>query len=597
MPSITILLSSTLVAFSLVLPAAHALQIASQGRATCVIVVAPDATPPERHAAEELANHLEQAVGAKFTVSSAVENHAAVTSRVLVGAGAARLADTAFSTQNLGEEGLVIRTTGKDLILAGGHPRGTLYAVYTFLEDHVGVRWWSPSVMHVPSRTDLAFDTLDVRYVPTLEYREPFWFSAFDGDWAARNRCNGARPALDQKRGGKHIIEGFVHTFFPLIPPDKYFADHPEWFSEIEGKRKHEQAQLCLTNDDLRAQLIKNLRQRLAANPAATMASVSQNDWYGNCQCAKCAAVDKEEGSPAGSMLRFVNAVAEDIEKDFPRVAVSTLAYQYTRKPPLHVKPRHNVVVWLCSIECSFSRPLTDPRNEAFRKDIEGWSKISDRLYVWDYTTNFSHYVMPHPNFNVLGPNVKFFADHNVVGLFEQGAYHTWGAEMMELRAWVLAKMLWNPSLDANRLIDEFIDGYYGPAAPHIRDYLKVTHDAVQATGDPLGCFSGADARFLSIGTLANGFEHLKKAEHAAAGDTDLRQRVQVAQLPVLYTFIIQWDRLRKEAETASAAWPVPDSKEAVYQEFMRTAEPIGMTRVAEGRMMDWLKSQVEPSK
>ena len=280
-----------------------------------------------------------------------------------------------------------------------------------------------------------------------------------------------------------------MHTFYPLIPPEKYFAEHPEWFSEIDGKRTTEHAQLCLTNEDMRKELVKNLKERLRNNPAATIASVSQNDWIGNCKCKNCAAIEQEEGSPAGLMLRFVNAVAADIEQEFPNVAISTLAYQYTRKPPKITKPRDNVIVQLCSIECSFCKPLADERNKAFRDDIVGWSQMCKRLYIWDYTTNFRHHIMPHPNLRVLGPNVKFFADHNVKGIFEQGAYTTSGAEMAELRAWVLAKLLWDPSRDGEALTNEFIEGYYGPAAPHIKAYLKVTHDAVEQSGDWLGCF------------------------------------------------------------------------------------------------------------
>jgi hypothetical protein len=569
----------------------QAVEIAANGQPKAVIIVAENAIPSEKHAAEELASFLKQVTGAAFTVGSKAGDGQA---RLLIGPDAAKIADTGFSIEGLGAEGIVIRTSGKDLILAGGRPRGTLYAVYTFLEDHVGCRWWAPGVSHIPSKPTLAFDKLDVRYIPPLEYREPFWFSGFDGDWAARNKSNGATPRLEDKHGGKHVIEGFVHTFNLLIPPATYFKDHPEWFSEIQGKRIQEQSQLCLTDEKLRAELVKNLKERLRSNPTATMASVSQNDWANNCQCPQCTEVDREEGSPAGSMIRFVNAVAADVEKEFPNVAISTLAYQYTRKPPAKAQPRANVVVWLCSIECSFSRPLTDERNAAFRRDIEGWSKICNRLYVWDYTTNFAHYVLPHPNLSVLGPNVKFFADHNVKGLFEQGAYHTNGAEMMELRAWVLAKLLWNPSLDANKLMAEFLAGYYGPAAPHIKSYLDVIHQAVAASGDHLGCFSLPDARFLSFRTLAAGWGHLQAADKAAAADQALLLRVRTAQLPVLYTFIIQWDRLRKEAADAKAPWPLADTQSAVYNEFMKTATAIKMTHVAEGRGIDWLKSQVK---
>ncbi|RPJ38321.1 MAG: DUF4838 domain-containing protein, partial [Planctomycetaceae bacterium] len=428
----------------------------------------------------------------------------------------------------------------------------------------------------------VAVEWLTVRYVPVLGYRSAFWFDAFDGDWAARNKCNGQAHRLEAKHGGKHIYEGFVHTFYPLIPPQKYFAEHPEWFSEIDGKRTTDHAQLCLTNEDMRKELVKNLKERLRNNPAATIASVSQNDWIGNCKCKNCAAIEQEEGSPAGLMLRFVNAVAADIEQEFPNVAISTLAYQYTRKPPKITKPRDNVIVQLCSIECSFCKPLADERNKAFRDDIIGWSPMSKRLYIWDYTTNFRHHIMPHPNLRVLGPNVKFFADHNVKGIFEQGAYTTSGAEMAELRAWVLAKLLWDPSRDGEALTNEFIEGYYGPAAPHIKAYLKVMHDAVEQSGDWLGCFEQDHAKFLSLDTLSRGWQYLKAAEAAVQDSPDLRFRVQVAQLPTMYVFIARWNEMREAAKTATADWPMPQSARETCDQFMAIARKKNVTRLNE---------------
>ncbi len=555
------------------------LTIVENGVAKAVIVIAEDAAEPEQHAAAELADFLRQITGAKFDI---VHPPAAKRSRLLVGPKAAKLATADFSTEGLGADGIIIRSVGNDLILAGGYPRGTLYAVYTFLEEHLGCRWWSSTKSTIPKKSTLKVGKLNVRYVPVLEYREPYWFDAFDGDWAVRNKSNGHRPRLDEKRGGKHTYEGFVHTFNRLIPPDKYFKDHPEWFSEINGKRTYKRAQLCLTNEEMQKELLKNLKARLRANPAATIASVSQNDWRGNCQCSRCAAIEKEEDSPAGLMLRFVNAVAADIEKEFPQVAISTLAYQYTRKPPKYVKPRDNVIVRLCSIECSFSKPLADERNKEFRDDIVGWSKICNRLYIWDYTTNFRHHIMPHPNLRVLGPNVKFFADHNVKGIFEQGAYTTNGAEMAELRAWVLAKLLWDPTRDGQELIDEFITGYYCLAGPYIKAYLKVTHDAVEASEDWLGCFEKQTAKFLSFETLSKGWVHLKAAEAAVKDDTDLLFRVQVAQLPTMYTFMMRWDEMREKAEASGAAWPMPESIQDVFEQFMKVAKKKNITRLNE---------------
>ncbi|HNQ24196.1 MAG TPA: DUF4838 domain-containing protein [Phycisphaerae bacterium] len=565
--------------------------IADAGVSRAVVVVAGDATEPERHAAAELAAVLHQVTGGEFAVVSEADSTA---SRLLVGAGAAKLADPGFTTEGLGEEGLLVRTVGKDLILAGGRPRGTLYAVYTFLDEQVGCRWWSSKVSTIPKQATLKVGSVNTRYVPPLEYRESFWFDAFDGDWAVRNRCNGHTDRLDAPRGGKHTYEGFVHTFYVLIPPDKYFKEHPEWFSEINGQRTVQGAQLCLTNEDMRRELVKNLKERLRANPAATIASVSQNDCGGNCQCSRCAAIDKEEGSPAGSLLRFVNAVAADVEAEFPHVAIDTLAYQYTRKPPAQVRPRPNVIVRLCSIECSFSKPLADERNKAFRDDLLGWSKICNRLYIWDYTTNFAHYILPHPNLRVLGPNVRFFAEHGVKGVFEQGAYQSYGSEMAELRGWVLAKLLWDPSRDPQKLIDEFVSGYYGPAAEPIRAYLQLTHDAVDASGDPLGCYSPPDAKFLSLKTLTEGWRLLQAAETAAGEDQALRQRVQVVQLPLMYAFLVRWDALRSEAKAGGVAWPLEDNKRAVYDRFMAIAQAENITMVSEGRPLDWLKKVVE---
>ena len=559
--------------------AAQAVTIAQNGQAKAVIVVADDATKPEQHAANELADFLQQITGAKFEIKAPP---ATGQSRLLIGPGAAKITAADFSTDGLGSDGIVIRTIGNDLILAGGQPRGTLYAVYTFLEEHVGCRWWSSKVSTIPVKPTLETGNLNTRYVPPLEYRESFWFDAFDGDWAVRNKSNGNSERLDDKRGGKHKYEGFVHTFFPLIPPDKYFKDHPEWFSEIDGKRIHERAQLCLTNEEMRAELVKNLKERLRNNPAATIASVSQNDWHGNCKCSKCAAIETEEGSPAGLMLRFVNAVAEDIEEEFPNVAISTLAYQYTRKPPKITKPRHNVIVRLCSIECSFSKPLSDERNKKFRDDIVGWSKICNRLYIWDYTTNFRHYIMPHPNLLVLGPNVKFFVDHNVKGIFEQGAYTSNGAEMAELRAWILAKLLWDPTLDGRKVISEFIEGYYGPAGPHIKNYLEITHDAVEATGDHLGCFSQHTAKFLSFETLSKGWEKLKTAEEAVLDNPDLRFRVRVAQLPIMYVFLMRWNDMREACQNAGADWLMPESIDTTYEQFKEVAQKNNVTRLNE---------------
>jgi len=579
-------------ALSLWTPAAASdLTIARGGKAAAAVVVAEDAAATEIQAASELAFFLHLVTGGDFPVVHAAP---ATASRLLVGEAAARLADPGFSARDLRPEEIIVRTAGSDLILAGGSPRATLYAVLTFLEDVAGCRWWTPAASRIPWKPTLKAGPLALRFVPPLEYREPYWLVAFDDIWAARNKANGIQAGGSDIYGGRHVYEGFVHTFYSLIPPDKYFQDHPEWFSEIKGRRTHEDAQLCLTNEDMRRELVKNLKERLRRNPKATIASVSQNDCFNPCTCERCRAVDEEEGSPSGLLLRFVNAVAADIEKEFPGVTIDTLAYQYTRKPPRITKPRPNVIVRLCSIECSFGRPLDDARserNKAFADDLKGWSAIAERLFVWDYTTDFAHYIQPHPNYTVLGPNIGFFVRNNVRGIFEQGAYQSRGSEMAELRAWMLAKLLWNPALDPAKLREEFIRGYYGPAAGPVAEYLSLLDQAVAASGDALGCYSPPTAKFLSLDTLVRAWDILSKAERRTAGTVEYGRRIRRVRMPVAYAVLADWDALAGEAAERRRGTPWPEKREALLDWFLEAARAEGVTMISEGQTLeDWAK-------
>lgn len=569
-----------------------ALEIAADGVPRACIVVAADAPPPTRRAAEELQSILRQVTGADLAVES--EAVAGLT-RILVGSQAAKLADPAFATDGLGSDGIVIRTTADALILAGDEPRGTLYAVYTFLEDHVGCRWWAPGADTIPKRTTLRVEPIDRRYVPPFNYREPFWETAFDRDWAVRNKVFGAHIPLDAQTGGRPPIASASHSFYYQIPPKRYFETHPEWFSELNGKRTWEGGQLCLSNVEMREELTRNVLANLRRSKHPTHVSVAQNDGGRPCQCADCRAIDEEEGSPAGAMLRFVNAVAAEVEKEFPEVLVSTFAYTYSQPAPRVTRPRDNVAVWLCTMNASYNLPLDrHKRNADFARDLRAWSKLARNLYIWDYTTNFRHYLFIHPNLRVLGPNIRFFFENGVDGVFEQGSTGTVGAEFAELRAWVLAKLLWDPSLDDGKLIDEFLDGYYGAAGPHIAAYIKIVHDVMQASMQPLGCYEEPDRRFMKFEVLSEGWSHLVAAEKAVAADPVLLERVKVAQMPVMYAFMIRWADLRKQAAESGSSWPMDEKPAAVLAEYKRRAEKLGIKRASELETFDKLEAKLK---
>jgi len=573
--------------------AAERLLLADGGKSEFCIVISANPSPSEKHAAAELQHFLKEISGAELPIgddSTPMGAH-----EILVGDSEhLRKSGERIDWGSLGNEGFVIRTSGGHLILAGGRLRGSMYAVYTFLEDVLGCRWFAAKVSRIPKMKRVQVGPLNVTHVPVLEYREPFWTEGWDADWAARNRVNSSASRLDEERGGKVTYVGFVHTFYPLLPPDQYFKDHPEYYSERNGRRTHEYAQLCLTNPEVVRLVAERVKQWLRDNPKAQIVSVSQNDWGGWCECANCKALDDREESDAGTVLNFVNQVAEIVEKEFPNASVDTLAYQYTRKPPKTIRPRPNVIVRLCSIECCFSHPLaTCPENRTFKQDLEGWAKVANRLYVWDYTTNFANYIMPHPNLRALQPNIRLYAKNNVRGIFEQGAYSSGGGgEFGALRAYLLAKFLWDPNYDAGAAMREFLQGVYGKAAGPIARYIRLMHDKVEKERIHCHIFDPPTKPHLSPEMIAKAKGLFDEAE-GLADNAEVRERVRLARLPIQYVEIVRCAPLYRVV--AGNYQPKPSSGyAALVRKFFEVAERNGITNISEGMSLAEYKKRVE---
>ena len=394
-------------------------------------------------------------------------------------------------------DGLRITVEDGTVRLLGGNGRGVLYACYRLLEL-LGCRFYAEDTEVIPTLTlsEVAAtlpEGLDLTEVSPFEFRDLYWTCTYRPDFAVKRRINAGlagggshRRDIPPEWGGCVGYAGphFVHTFERLVPAEEFFESHPEYFSMINGERtaKHLYSQLCLSNPEVLAIVIERVKGWLRENPLAEIVSVSQNDSFviqSYCTCPACAAVDAGEGSPAGSLIRFVNAVAEAIEPEFPKVAIDTLAYQYSTVPPKLTRPRHNVMVRMCTGGCSSHAIDECDRNGGTRSWIEGWEKICDRLYIWDYTTDFAQYLNPFPNLPTHQRNAQFFANHNVKGVFEQGNY-TGGksGEFGELRSFILTEVLWDP--DKTPDTAGFMEAYYGAGAPFVRKYLDYIHEKVK---------------------------------------------------------------------------------------------------------------------
>ena len=565
------------------------LTIAENGRSEYTIVVADDASPSTKHGAAELRMFLEQMTGADLPVIS--ERQPVGAHEILVGDSAhLRRLGVEIDYSALGDEGYVLRTVGPHLVIAGGALRGTMYGVYGLLEDHLGCRWLTPDVSHIPTYERLVVGPLDETRVPVLEYRDPYFIDCFDGDWNARNRMNGSSARVEEKHGGKVTYEGFSHTFFSFISPDEYFDEHPEYFSEIDGERIRDRTQLCCTNEDVIRIMTEKLRQRMREHPEADVFSITQMDWDNYCQCENCSALTEREGTPGAPVFAMINRIADELAEEFPDKAIDTFAYQWSRKPPKTIRPRPNVIIRLCSIECCFSHPLATCDSEEsaeFRKDIAAWAEMCDRLWVWDYVTCFTNYLLPFPNLRVLDDNIRFFIHNHVTGIFEEGNYQSLHGEMATLRSYMMAKFLWNPDYDPEQAMTEFLDGVYGAAAGPIREYLDLLHDTVERENIHIHIWEQPDAPYLSDELLATADALWERAEAAVAGEAEVLKRVRLARLSVDYTI------LERTKQAATSRLRIEDGRyhadldpafEARADRFFSLGEANDLTLVSEWR-------------
>ncbi len=565
--------------------------------ATHAIVLPEQPTPQEDFAAKDLNAHIEELTGKglPFVADGALGEQAPI----VVGncPKTLRKLRVRVDLGGLGLEGIVIRTKGPALVLAGNQ-RGVLYAVYTFLEDCCGCRWFTPDCTVVPKTGTFDIAELSVRHVPPLELRSTDYPCSRPADWAVRNKINGTQTQLDERRGGKIDYSHFVHTFNSILNPAQHFATHPEYFSETKGKRTPGNTQLCLTNPEVIEIAKKTVRKWIQDSPKATIFSVSQNDWYSFCECPKCKALDDAEGTHAATMIAFVNAIARDIAKDYPDKIIDTLAYQYTRTPPKTLRVEPNACARLCTIECDFAHPLdksTHPQNQKFVKDIQGWNKLCNRLYIWDYIIDYGHSIMPWPNLYALAPNIRFFIANGVKGLYEEACYYTKGSELAELRTWIIAKTMWNPKYDTDKAIDEFLAGFYGAAAPQLRAYIALMHKPV--LDDPnmhIFIWTKPDAPYLNDKAIAEAARIFDEAEKAVAGDPVLLHRVQVARLPIMYVQIVNSRQGFKEEGNELVDTATEDEGE-LLKRFEAIARKEGLTMIREhhqhGNLDGWLKS------
>jgi len=542
------------------------------------IVLPADPIESEVFAAEEFQHFLQEAGGPDLPIVRAEDGDKR---HIFIGMG--------IDVQSFGQEDFRIVVRDDTITIAGGRPRGTLYGVYTFLEDYLGVRFLTPEHTHVPPiGAWRQIGPVDRFFHPPMEVRWVGYEDNYaDPKFCARLRLNWARgvptlPVNDKDArgagplGGRSSFQHIGHTFHRQLPPAKYAKDHPDYYCLYKGKRwatlkPGEDGidfkgsafpygmQPCLSHPDVLKIVTQSVLDDFAAHPEYLNVSVGQNDGGAHCQCPPCAEDLAREGGLSGNLLEFVNNVADEVAKEYPDRRVSTLAYSDTVVPPKTIRPRDNVQIMWCSIMTCFVHPHSDtncPENKHQIETLRGWGAKTKHLYAWNYLLNDENRgcQLPMPNLRYIGDNIRIQASLGVRGMWFETTSSSHGNQFEELRNYLLARLGWDPSQDGEQLMTEWVTLHYGPAAPPMLAWIDRLHRRASDSGLHCRCLGGKFSDYgLDESDAQFGMDSIEMARLLAGDDPVLQERIDQASVWAVRAMIEPLWHL-KEGDTVDPA-------------------------------------------
>lgn len=486
-------------------------------------------TVAEERAAYTLQRHLRKICNCSFQIVKGAS------SRSYISIGNTRSASRIERQENnLGEEGYEIQIDNKNLLFRADGPIGIVNASLAFLEEDLGVLWWGKrkNETYYPSNPNISVSLAARSSKPFFEYREPYFNSIQSKYYMNHNRLRASRgvaeyPLLSWQPYSQFPRGYKLHTFNTLVPGSEYADSHPEYYSEKKGKRLvpnkyNAGTQLCLSNHELASLVSKRAKQLLDEAPTSTKIHISQNDGGGRfCDCKRCAQINQKEGARSGSLIYFINRVADELKKSHPKVKVVTFAYKETASPPKHIRPRENVIVELCT-DMHWGKPFVPiSTDQKFVSALDGWQRLGTQLYIWEYAVNFSHFLQPWPNIEVTSQNLKFYRSKGVKGVLLQGPYqgNNIGAERALLKPWVWAKLMWNPDLDPQALSVAFTNAMFGKAAGPVNRYNQL----LQKSWTSYNKFNDPKANYLPNNLVPNSLKLIKEARALTNDEVQLK--------------------------------------------------------------------------
>ena len=449
------------------------------GKTDWKIYLGPQTNQTEIFAAEELRDALKKMSGADFEIVSAEK--APKTKAIIIGsfdnpevktqAGALNLTTGKF-------EEIAVYTLNGRLYLAGNQPRGALYAVYSFLQRELGVRWLWPgeSGEFMPVKTNWELPELKFNHQPAIPYRG-FHVTGRAGifkQWMARNFINTHFRAAppEEKKMGFYAVSCGGHAYPPQEKAPELFAQHPEYFAEIKGKRY--QSNICLSNPEMEKIVADKMADYIRKQPWHDILNFGMIDNQDYCRCEVCA---KKDVSTA--WFEFYNRLTDTLKKEFPNLKFGTIAYQGYRPVP-KCEIRNSEFIEYCSYSrCnihSFGHPGCKLNEDTMAKML-AWKATGLPIgnYAYEYDIfRYNHRFLPF--LSMIADAIKTGKQLGQVFIItEVGApkpesknsFHV----QNRLSFYLYARLLWDPDQKMTDILRDWCQTVFGPAADPMDNY------------------------------------------------------------------------------------------------------------------------------
>lgn len=552
------------------------------GEVKATVVYSDGASESLIAAADFMAATLERMSGSNG-VRTAVKDGSESGFSIYVGMAAN---SAAIDLSDVNDDGYRLEIKPEGIYIVGKTDDAARNGIYDFLETHLECMYVSPENTYVPIFPTVKLALEEKTVNPTITWRKVYQYESVQNGWYERLKMNGTIV-----KEGENSIELYnewgtwCHSSFEFVPPEKYFDEHPEYYAKFLGKRRYQfnvlgrtfPTHLCYTNEEVYQIAEAELVKRIEANPEVKFWDFSIMDTYfATCRCKECKKFNKEAGSEMGTLLAFLNRLADAIRDDYPDVYLSTLAYQRVKNPPKNMKCAPNLCINVCAFPGTQSYPYSTEggikASREFAERVVEWGKICDNILVWDYVVNFTHLKLPFPNFEFQKENLEFYLENNIRFVFHQGSREPMD-ENAEMRTYLLSRQLWDKDVDLLALAKKYVAVVYGDAAGLVEEYMDTANAAMIESGADLSLYDSPKKHkngYLAPKLTDKYLELTEKMlEVAENSDTVNVKAVEMLRVNALY------------AKMTDASWDYR-AKKAAFEEFKALSEKYNFTKSGE---------------